>query len=163
MSQPVTYVGFSSPEVCRIANVTYRQIDYWIRTGLITPSICASTGSGSRRLFSERDVNIVCLIASMLSAGLGLAVAREAVNTLRELDFPPLSLLVVQTNASSHGQRGGHLQVESQSVRVVSDPNELLRIISEGPCWVCRITYHAEEEASTGATVEAEGTEASFA
>ena len=31
--------GFSGPTVCRLTGVTYRQLDYWARTDLVTPSI----------------------------------------------------------------------------------------------------------------------------
>lgn len=37
------------------AGITYRQLDYWCRTRLITPFVEAS-GQGSRRLFTERQV-----------------------------------------------------------------------------------------------------------
>ena len=29
--------GYRVPEVCRIVGITYRQLDYWARTGLVTP------------------------------------------------------------------------------------------------------------------------------
>jgi DNA-binding transcriptional MerR regulator len=44
--------GFSGPTVCRLTGVTYRQLDYWARTGLVTPSITPATGSGSKRSYS---------------------------------------------------------------------------------------------------------------
>ena len=30
--------GYRVPEVTRVVGITYRQLDYWARTGLVTPS-----------------------------------------------------------------------------------------------------------------------------
>ena len=40
-------MGFRGPIACRAAGITYRQLDYWARTGLIEPSVRPATGSGS--------------------------------------------------------------------------------------------------------------------
>src|SRR4051794_5153839 len=48
--------GFRGPEACQHTGVTYRQLDYWDRTGLVSPSVRAAHGSGSQRLYSRRDV-----------------------------------------------------------------------------------------------------------
>jgi len=42
--------GYRVPEVCRVVGITYRQLDYWARTGLVNPSIREAGGSGTRRL-----------------------------------------------------------------------------------------------------------------
>ena len=44
--------GYRVPEVCRTIGITYRQLDYWARTGLVTPSIREAGGSGTQRLYS---------------------------------------------------------------------------------------------------------------
>jgi DNA-binding transcriptional MerR regulator len=75
--------GFSGPKVCRLTGVTYRQLDYWARTNLVTPSIAAAAGSGSKRTYAYGDVLEVKVIKSMLDAGLALARARQAVECLR--------------------------------------------------------------------------------
>ena len=33
--------GFRVPDVCRIVGISYRQLDYWARTDLVTPSVRA--------------------------------------------------------------------------------------------------------------------------
>ena len=75
--------GFSGPMVCRLTGVTYRQLDYWARTELVTPSITAARGSGSKREYSYSDVLEVKVIKSLLTSGVGLARARQAVECLR--------------------------------------------------------------------------------
>ena len=75
--------GFSGPTVCRLTGVTYRQLDYWARTDLVTPSITPASGSGSKRTYSYRDVLEVKVIKSLLNSGVSLARARQAVECLR--------------------------------------------------------------------------------
>lgn len=75
--------GFSGPMVCRLTGVTYRQLDYWARTGLVTPSVTPATGSGSKRTYSYGDVLEVKVIKSLLNSGVALARARQAVQCLR--------------------------------------------------------------------------------
>jgi hypothetical protein len=38
-------VGWRGPTACTAAGITYRQLDYWARTGLLEPSVRAATGS----------------------------------------------------------------------------------------------------------------------
>ena len=39
--------GYRGPTACKAAGITYRQLDYWARTGLVEPTIQTATGSGS--------------------------------------------------------------------------------------------------------------------
>jgi DNA-binding transcriptional MerR regulator len=70
--------GISSKELMRRTGISYRQLDYWERTGVITPSVQAAEGSGTKRGWSENDVAYVAAIVSFLDAGhtLESAVAR---------------------------------------------------------------------------------------
>ncbi len=38
------------------AGITYGMLDYWARTGLVEPSVRATHGPGSQRLYSFRDI-----------------------------------------------------------------------------------------------------------
>lgn len=75
--------GYSGPTVCRLTGVTYRQLDYWARTALVMPSVTPATGSGSKRAYSYGDLLEVKVIKSLLSSGVTLARARQAVECLR--------------------------------------------------------------------------------
>jgi len=77
-------MGFSGPTVCRLTGVTYRQLDYWARTDLVTPSVTPAQGSGSKRAYSYGDVLEVKVIKSLLDSGVSLTRARQAVDCLRE-------------------------------------------------------------------------------
>ncbi len=94
--------GYRAPEVCKIAGVTYRQLDYWARTEILVPSIHAAEGSGSQRLYSFNDLLLVRLIKSLLDNGLSMQGVRRALTTARELiNRAPESLeyLVVSPNS----------------------------------------------------------------
>ena len=75
--------GFRGAQVCAIVGITYRQLDYWARTGLLRPSIVDATGSGSKRRYSYGDVLELKVIKRLLDAGLKLQQARQAVECLR--------------------------------------------------------------------------------
>jgi len=71
--------AISANQICVIAGVTYRQIDYWVRKGLITASIQDAAGSGSSRVFSVDDLTIVILIKSLLDAGFTHEFIRDVI------------------------------------------------------------------------------------
>jgi hypothetical protein len=64
--------------------ITYRQLDYWARTGLLIPSIATATGSGSKRRYSYHDVLEIKVIKQLLDAGISLQRTRNAVECLRD-------------------------------------------------------------------------------
>ena len=93
---------FSGPTVCRLTGVTYRQLDYWARTGLVTPSITPAMGSGSKRKYAYLDVLEVKVIKSLLTSGVSLARARQAVECLRNslgADLASSSLVMSDTGS----------------------------------------------------------------
>jgi DNA-binding transcriptional MerR regulator len=76
--------GYSGPQVCRLVGITYRQLDYWARTGLLTPTLATAKGSGSKRRYDYTDVLELKVVKSLLDAGVSLQRARRAVDCLRE-------------------------------------------------------------------------------
>ena len=65
--------GYRGPTVCRIVGITYRQLDYWARTGLVEPSLRRAEGSGTQRLYSFDDVVRLRVVKRLLDAGVSLA------------------------------------------------------------------------------------------
>ena len=76
--------GYRAPQVCKLVDITYRQLDYWARTDLIRPSVSSATGSGSQRLYSFGDIVQLKVVKSLLDAGLSLKKIRQAIQILRE-------------------------------------------------------------------------------
>lgn len=76
--------GYRGPQVCKVVGITYRQLDYWARTGLLRPSIADARGSGTQRLYSYSDLLELKVIKQLLDAGISLQRARRALECLRE-------------------------------------------------------------------------------
>jgi DNA-binding transcriptional MerR regulator len=75
--------GYRGPTVCKIVGISYRQLDYWARTGLVEPSIRKAEGSGTQRLYAFDDVVRLKVVKRMLDAGVSLQKVRFAVDELR--------------------------------------------------------------------------------
>lgn len=75
-------VTYRSIEVCRIAGISYRQLDYWTRCGVLLPPMAAN-GSGTQRAYSELELNVACVCAQLAKVGAGIAVMAEVSCTLR--------------------------------------------------------------------------------
>ncbi len=80
--------GYRVPEVTKAVGISYRQLDYWARTGLVTPSIREAGGSGTQRLYSFQDMLVLRIIKKLLDAGVGLQQIRKAVEYLQEMKQP---------------------------------------------------------------------------
>ena len=94
--------GFRGPQVCKIVGITYRQLDYWARTGLLRPSITDARGSGTQRCYSYHDVLDLKVIKQLLDAGVSLRQARRAVECLREdldADLATANLVLADSDA----------------------------------------------------------------
>lgn len=84
----MTEQGFRVPEVCRIVGITYRQLDYWDRTGLVAPSLREAAGSGTQRLYAFQDLVTLRVIKSLLDTGVSLQRVRKAVEHLQAMERP---------------------------------------------------------------------------
>jgi DNA-binding transcriptional MerR regulator len=80
----MTEAGYSGTKAAKLVGISYRQLDYWARTDLVRPSLADANGSGSRRLYSYRDLLELRVIKSLLDAGIKLESVRTAFGYLRE-------------------------------------------------------------------------------
>jgi DNA-binding transcriptional MerR regulator len=87
--------GYRVPDVTKIVGISYRQLDYWARTGLVRPSVKDAQGSGSQRLYSFQDLAVLKLIKRMLDSGVNLQQIRRAMATLKDLKEPALGTTLV--------------------------------------------------------------------
>lgn len=109
--------GFSGTRTASIVGITYRQLDYWTRTGLIRPSLLDAAGSGTRREYSYTNLLELRLIKSLLDAGIKLEAVREVFSYLREH--------VTSDIASAH-------IVISGSNVVLCDGDQLIDVVKKG-------------------------------
>jgi DNA-binding transcriptional MerR regulator len=111
-------VGFRGPTACAAAGITYRQLDYWARTGLVSPSVRPATGSGTQRLYGFRDVLMLKVIKRLLDAGISLQQIRTAIGSLRDQGVEDLTQIT--------------LMIDGASVYMCASPDEVIDLLAGG-------------------------------
>jgi DNA-binding transcriptional MerR regulator len=94
-------IGYRGATACSAAGITYRQLDYWARTGLVEPSIRTAAGSGSARLYGFRDILVLKIVKRLLDAGVSLQNIRVAVDHLRNRGVTELERITLMSDGSS--------------------------------------------------------------
>ena len=93
--------GFRGQVACSAAGITYRQLDYWARTGLVEPTVREASGSGTSRLYSFRDILVLRVVKGLLDAGVSLANIRTAIATLRERGVADLAEITLMSDGTT--------------------------------------------------------------
>lgn len=93
--------GYRGPQACRAAGISYRQLDYWARTGLVQPSVRTAHGSGSQRLYGFRDVLVLKIVKRLLDTGVSLQQIRAAVAQLRGRGVEDLAQITLMSDGAS--------------------------------------------------------------
>jgi len=94
-------VGYRGPTACTAAGITYRQLDYWARTGLVEPSVRAAAGSGSQRLYGFRDILALKIVKRLLDTGISLQQIRTAIDFLREQGAGDVAQVTLMSDGAS--------------------------------------------------------------
>ena len=94
-------LGYRGTSAATAAGISYRQLDYWDRTGLVQPSVRGAAGSGSQRLYAFRDILVLKLVKRLLDTGVSLQQIRIAVEQLRAAGINDLA----KTTLMSDGVR----------------------------------------------------------
>ena len=94
-------VGYRGPTACAAAGITYRQLDYWARTGLVEASIRPASGSGTQRLYSFRDIIVLRVVKSLLDTGISLQQIRSAVAHLRQRGISDLAGITLMSDGAT--------------------------------------------------------------
>lgn len=93
--------GYRGPTASKAAGITYRQLDYWARTGLVVPSMRGAQGSGTQRLYSFRDILVLKVVKRLLDTGVSLQQIRTAVEHLRERGTHDLAQITLMSDGAS--------------------------------------------------------------
>lgn len=104
-----------------MVGITYRQLDYWARTGFMVPSLQQARGSGSQRLYSFADLVQLKVIKKLLDAGMDLRRIRSA--------FAALS-----GRRSSWSWEDGEVTLASDgaSIYALRSPEEVIDLLQKG-------------------------------
>jgi DNA-binding transcriptional MerR regulator len=111
-------IGYRGPTACAAAGITYRQLDYWARTGLVEPSVRAANGSGSQRLYGFRDILVLKVVKRLLDTGISLQQIRAAVQHLRDHGTEDLAQVTLMS--------------DGVSVYECTSPDEVVDLLSGG-------------------------------
>jgi DNA-binding transcriptional MerR regulator len=110
--------GFRAPEVAKIVGISYRQLDYWARTGLVHPSVRDAGGSGTQREYSFQDIILLKTIKNLLDTGVNLQRIRKAIGYLRDyLKRSPSGLTLLS---------------DGNKIYACESPNEVMDVLSRG-------------------------------
>ena len=110
--------GFSGKRTAEIVDITYRQLDYWARTDLVRPSLAEASGSGSRRLYSYRDLLELKVIKSLLDAGIRLEQVRKVFAYMR--------------NSLGEDVASANLVIDGSNSVLVNTGEELIDLLQNG-------------------------------
>jgi DNA-binding transcriptional MerR regulator len=94
-------IGYRGATACSAAGISYRQLDYWARTGLVEPSIRTASGSGTQRLYGFRDILVLKIVKRLLDAGVSLQNIRTAVDHLRNRGVTELERITLMSDGAS--------------------------------------------------------------
>lgn len=94
-------VGYRGAIAADAAGITYRQLDYWARTGLVEPTVRPAHGSGSQRLYSFRDILVLKLVKRLLDTGISLQQIRVAIQQLHEAGVRDLTQTTLISDGAS--------------------------------------------------------------
>jgi DNA-binding transcriptional MerR regulator len=98
---PDELVGYRGPTACNAAGITYRQLDYWARTGLVAPSVRSAAGSGTQRLYSFKDILVLKVVKRLLDTGVSLHNIRTAVEHLRARGVQDLAQITLLSDGTT--------------------------------------------------------------
>jgi len=123
-----TFDGYSGHRAAEIVGITYRQLDYWARTDLVRPSLQDASGSGTRRMYSYRDLLELRTIKTLLDSGIKLESVRKVFSYLRE----NLGEDVASANLVIQGNRSVLVQTDGELVDLLRQGQGVLNILPLG-------------------------------
>ncbi len=77
--------GFSTAQVEQLTGIGAKTLHFWDRSGFLSPSVVRAHGTGSRRIYSFRDLVALRVAAQLRDAGISLQSLRKVVSTLRKM------------------------------------------------------------------------------
>lgn len=144
-SRDILEAGFSTARAARLTRLSPRQLDYWDRRGLLSPSLARAEGYGSARRYSFADLVRLRVAARLRAAGLGLARIQRAVETLRRLDPERGDTL------------SAHLVIAGSRVLWVRSDREVVDVLHEGQLMLAfSVGREVEAMATAVAAIERE-------
>lgn len=118
LPKPDTDGGYKGAVAARAAGISYRQLDYWARTGLVEPTVRNAAGSGTQRLYGFRDILVLKLVKRLLDTGISLQQIRTAIEQLHASGVSDLAEVTLMSDGAS--------------VYLCVSPDEVIDLVSQG-------------------------------
>jgi len=110
-------VSFRISEVSRVVGATNRQLAYWDKTGLVSPSLKSASGRGSRRLYSVENIIELKILTKLLNSSLPLQRIRSSFGFIRRQSETLASVIIL---------------TDGKTVYFYQDDNVLVDTLKEG-------------------------------
>ncbi|MDR2508575.1 MAG: MerR family transcriptional regulator [Candidatus Ancillula sp.] len=111
-------VGYRSSVVSKATGITQRRIDYWASQGYFEPTLLEAKGSGSRRLYTFKDILILQIYKRLLDTGISLKKIIKAKSILKERGVDDLSAVTLCS--------------DGRSIFLVKSPEDIIDVLSGG-------------------------------
>jgi DNA-binding transcriptional MerR regulator len=123
--------AISGPMAAELANITYRQLDYWARQGWVKPSVEAGVGRPGRRIYGPDDVVKLAALGHFGRSGADVGQLGQAISGL-SLSGAPDDYLLVASGADMEIVAASDLRarVSEPGSTVVFDPAAVLSRIN---------------------------------
>ena len=101
--------GFSTAQVERLTSIGAKTLHFWDRSGFLSPSVVQAHGTGSRRIYSFRDLVALRVAGQLRDAGISLQSLRKVVSALRDMHGleQPLAETYLVTNGHDVFEKHG--------------------------------------------------------
>ncbi|KAB7790756.1 MerR family transcriptional regulator [Bifidobacterium leontopitheci] len=123
-------LGYRGSVASKVAGITYRQLDYWARKQIVEPSITPSHGSGSRRLYSFKDVVVLAVSKKLLDLGVNLQNVTTAIGFLMQRSSAQLE----HTTIMCDGEQVHECTTSDQMVELL-ESGKAVFAVSVGSMW----------------------------
>lgn len=115
----MTQQGFTTTQVIKLTGINPKTLHYWAQTEFISPSIARAHGTGSRRIWSFRDILALRTAHELRSQDVPLQRIRLALNYLQTVE------------GLENPLAGARLVVSGDDVLVVRGNRELVSILHQ--------------------------------
>jgi DNA-binding transcriptional MerR regulator len=104
--------GLTTSQAARLAGLPYATVDYWDRTGFLSPSLVQANGKGSDRVYSFADLVALRVARELRKGGMSFQAVRRVVAYLRSRDdlaSPLTSCYLVTDGVDVYERRGDEM------------------------------------------------------
>jgi DNA-binding transcriptional MerR regulator len=93
--------GYGTAIVMKATGLTRRQLDHWDSAGIFSPSLQPAKGSGSRRLYSFKDILVLQVFQRLKDTGVSLQKIKKAAKNLLDRGIEDLSSITLCSDGTN--------------------------------------------------------------